>query len=596
MAGTPEQHIWILRNQLTTTRATIADEERKNGELTKENDLLKTLIGKLKTDVTKLTVHAKNCEKATGKAQKEAKHAKGNADHLINSQKGQLKNAERRYEAAARDLKLWTDKYGLSVNQPAEEKHALQLSVSEWQSKTEKARNEIASLEAQIEGTPEQIGLHQALEEWEEHQGCSAGFADFEDKLHDGKLRQQKLESDLTASRQHHQKTKSDLQALQVKAEQLEQANMAMQNGNNVYEYVQRIQQLESDLQTSIEQGQKIELDMKALEETAIQLERANKTFHDQAKTFHDQAKTDVVMFDDDMLEKQKLESNLRAFQERHQETESSMKILQGKADQLERANKSLQDQDELRKDMLHKLESDLEASKVQCVETDSNMRALQDKADQLEVDLRTTIEQHQTTKSNTEALQEKAEQLEVDLRNTKEQYQTTKSNMTAVQGEADRLRLDLKTTKEQYQTSVSDMEALQGKVDQLESDLEATREQYQTTKSNMEALQGKADQLEQANKSLQKEHERLQAKAFEKREQDDKANNETADAVQRDEERMSLMDQENNSKKLEQDSKAQHLRTETPMEAERSQVSSSAYTMGSSPVSSYPAQIPYSY
>ncbi len=561
MAGTPEQHIWILRNQLTTTRATIADEERKNGELTKENDLLKTLIGKLKTDVTKLTVHAKNCEKATGKAQKEAKHAKGNADHLINSQKGQLKNAERRYEAAARDLKLWTDKYGLSVNQPAEEKHALQLSVSEWQSKTEKARNEIASLEAQIEGTPEQIGLHQALEEWEEHQGCSAGFADFEDKLHDGKLRQQKLESDLTASRQHHQKTKSDLQALQVKAEQLEQANMAMQNGNNVYEYVQRIQQLESDLQTSIEQGQKIELDMKALEETAIQLERANKTFHDQAKT-------DVVMFDDDMLEKQKLESNLRAFQERHQETESSMKILQEKADQLERANKSLQDQDELRKDMLHKLESDLEASKVQCVETDSNMRALQDKADQLEV----------------------------DLRNTKEQYQTTKSNTTAVQGEADRLRLDLKTTKEQYQTSVSDMEAFQGKVDQLESDLEATREQYQTTKSNMEAIQGKADQLEQANKSLQKEHERLQAKAFEKREQDDKANNETADAVQRDEERMSLMDQENNSKKLEQDSKAQHLRTETPMEAERSQVSSSAYTMGSSPVSSYPAQIPYSY
>ncbi len=52
----------------------------------------------------------------------------------------------------------------------------------------------------------------------------------------------------------------------------------------------------------------------------------------------------------------------------------------------------------------------------------------------------------------------------------------------------------------------------------------------------------------------MQNENERLQAKAFEKREQDDKANNEIVDAVQRDEERIRLMDQKHHSKKLEQD------------------------------------------
>lgn len=70
---------------------------------------------------------------------------------MVNSQKGQLKSAERRYEAAARDLKEWTEKYGF-VERPAEEKAALQKRLSEWQSKAEKARNEIAALKEVLQG------------------------------------------------------------------------------------------------------------------------------------------------------------------------------------------------------------------------------------------------------------------------------------------------------------------------------------------------------------------------------------------------------------------------------------------------------------
>lgn len=100
----------------------------------------------LKEAYAKLEKHTKNCEKATNKAQRDVKHAKGYADHIVGSQKGNLKSAERRYEEAARELKEWRDRYGWAVEKPAEEKAALHRRLSEWQSKAEKAWNEIAAL------------------------------------------------------------------------------------------------------------------------------------------------------------------------------------------------------------------------------------------------------------------------------------------------------------------------------------------------------------------------------------------------------------------------------------------------------------------
>lgn len=130
----------LLENHSAGTALTTA-----NQNLTAENQ-------SLKDEFAKLEKHTKNCEKATGRAQKEAKNAKGHADHLINSQKGQLRNAERRYEEAARELKEWRDMYEWSVGKPSEEKYALQVRLSEWQSKAEKARNEIAAFKAGLQG------------------------------------------------------------------------------------------------------------------------------------------------------------------------------------------------------------------------------------------------------------------------------------------------------------------------------------------------------------------------------------------------------------------------------------------------------------
>lgn len=106
----------------------------------------------LKEAYAKLEKHAKNCEKATNKAQRDAKHAKGYADHIVGSQKGNLKSAERRCEEAARELKEWRDRYGWAVEKPAEEKAALDRRLSEWQSKAEKAWNEIAALKGGSQG------------------------------------------------------------------------------------------------------------------------------------------------------------------------------------------------------------------------------------------------------------------------------------------------------------------------------------------------------------------------------------------------------------------------------------------------------------
>ena len=113
--------------------------------LTSENETLKDTLAKLQK-------HAKNCEKATAKAQKDAENAKGLATHSINSQKGQLVSAEKRYGIAARELKVWKDRYG-DVEKPAEQIDALQKILRKWSSKAEDLQGEIARLKKDERGS-----------------------------------------------------------------------------------------------------------------------------------------------------------------------------------------------------------------------------------------------------------------------------------------------------------------------------------------------------------------------------------------------------------------------------------------------------------
>ena len=76
----------------------------------------------MKEEFHKLEKRTKGAEKAATKAQNEAKHAKGFADHCVNSQKGQLKSAERGFAEATRELKEWKERYACVVEKPAEEK------------------------------------------------------------------------------------------------------------------------------------------------------------------------------------------------------------------------------------------------------------------------------------------------------------------------------------------------------------------------------------------------------------------------------------------------------------------------------------------
>ena len=117
--------------------------------LTNSNKGLTAEVRSLKEALNKQTKHTKACEKATTKAQTEAKDAKGLAEHTINSQKGQLKSAEGRFTEAYRELKEWKGRYGSGVEKPAEEIAALQARLSEWQSEAEKASHESATLKGQ---------------------------------------------------------------------------------------------------------------------------------------------------------------------------------------------------------------------------------------------------------------------------------------------------------------------------------------------------------------------------------------------------------------------------------------------------------------
>ena len=549
--------------------AALEEETRQKLQAAKSNEQLKGEIQTLKADYSKLESHAKACEKVTNKGLKDVRAAKGYADHLVNSQKGQTKNAERRYEAAAQELKAWKDRYGESVNKPAEDLHALQVSVAEWQGKAEQARIEIASLEGQIQGTPEKIGLHQALEQWEEHQGCSAEFAELEDKLDDAKRREKKLQLELTSSKQQHQKAKAANKALQTK-DHFEPTTEDQQETNN---YMERIAQLESALKASTEE-------IKTLQEDVNRLEGDKENLRIPEKI-------DVDMTDDDMLDKSKLLSDLKALQERHQQTELELNALEAEAQKLKQDNSAFQDYDKTRNEMVQKLESDLRTAKAEHQATKSDMEILQRKADQMESELSITKQEQQKSVSNLEALQGKADQMESELSITKQERQKSESNSEALQGKADRLEKDLETTLEKYQTMKSDTETLQGKANKLESDLSTAREQYRTVKSDIGTLQEKAD-------TLQKEMGRLQFEA-EKSGQDKEGNNGIANAVQPNiEEPVESLKQGANSGKPEQVAKAQHPRVETSKGNELSHVSSSANILRTLLFLSCLSQTPY--
>ena len=445
------------KHSLTAYTAALEEETRQKNELKASKEGLENGMLQFEEQLTELKTHIKNCEKATAKAQKDAKDAKGFADHRINSQKGQLKNAERNWDRVSRELRVWTEKYG-TVDKPAEEKLALQESVTELQSKAEEARKQITDLETQIRGTPEQMGLHQALEQWEEHQGCSKEFMEIEDKVNDLEKRENELKSDLMAKDQKYQKAKADIRSLQ---NQLRHFTQSQDNTD----YVQQILQLQSDRQAGAERIQQLELNLRAV---------ANQLMLTQGN-LQNQEKIDVSMSDEETIDKAKLESYVKAFQEQHQQTENNNIALKAKADQLEQENKAFHDGEKARNDSLEKLKSDL----------------------------RTEQASHQATKSDKEVLQGEAGQLERDLGITKEQYQKSKSNMEALQERVKTLESDLGTALGNHQTMKSNIEI-------AKKDLETAKNEHQQVKSELEDLQGKANGLEESNQLFQKKQKDL--------------------------------------------------------------------------------------
>ena len=149
-----------LERQLTDHHVTAATLLAPNNRLTAEATAVTTTNEELTASTETLQKHTKNCEKAIHRAQKQAQHAKGHAEHLIRSQKGQLSNAERRYEGASQELKEWRERYG-SVEALAAEKAALQKRVADWQSEAEKALSEIAKIKG---GSQRQQGSIEAGE------------------------------------------------------------------------------------------------------------------------------------------------------------------------------------------------------------------------------------------------------------------------------------------------------------------------------------------------------------------------------------------------------------------------------------------------
>ena len=109
------------------------------------NEHLATENESLKDSFSKIQKHTQDCENAANQAQKDAQNAKGYADFRIDGQRGQLRDAEKRYDIAAKELKEWKGRYG-SVEELEKKMKGMQESVSEWRDKAETAANRIASL------------------------------------------------------------------------------------------------------------------------------------------------------------------------------------------------------------------------------------------------------------------------------------------------------------------------------------------------------------------------------------------------------------------------------------------------------------------
>ena len=583
MAGNAGQHIAILRKQLDESSQALEEESGRIAQFKMANEYLQNEFQKSKTECARLENHAKECEKAVEKAQKSSKHDRSFAESTVKMQKVQLKNAEKSILEAKQALKEWTDKYGWSVDLPAQEKLALQASLAEWQSKAEKAHIQVASLEEQIQGTPDRVGLHQALEQWDEHQACSAGFADLEDKLYDGNMIKEKLESDLNNIKQKYQKAKNDIAELKSRVNQLEEARMTSQG-----------------LPITSEQVEQAEKAFQELQSKANQLESDKKVLQDQDKT-------------DEYIQRiQKLESDLNAATGDRQATDVKMKALQEQNDQLRQTNSAFLGQDGSHTEMLQKLDSGLKMEEEQHRTTKLNMETLQGKADQLELELRTAIEQNETINSSMAALQGKSDQLESDLRKANEHDQTTKSCMEALQGKADQLESDLKAQREHNQKIESDLEMLQDEADLLRSELlkqdgddeypgpgiEALEaeaeddrlwtEKQEKLKSEMRALKAENDQSDyrlcksdmeflEAHKSKQGEEDPEILEDIRRDLEAAKISPEVVEAVRRDIEAEKSKQVENSSLETVE----QH-----------SQVSSFAPILGLNPFKSYPEQI----
>ena len=535
----------------------LEDESRQKWELQTANQELKDENRNQKLHIVKLENHIKICEKAFTKAQDDTKDAMNNADRMYDRLKGVAKAADLKYKATAQNLKDWTERYGNQVEKPAEEKNALQLKVSEWQMKAEKAQNEIASLEEKIQKTPKEVGLHQALGQWEENQGCSAEVADLEDKLDDRMRLSQKLESDLKTSIEQHQKTKSDMEALQIKADKLEQANKAFEGFQVKADQLQSANRDLEKLQVKADQLEQVEKDYQELRVKVDHLEQVEKDYQElRVKVDHlESASRDLeeLQIKADQLEQIKKDyQELQVKADQLEQIKKDYQELQDKADQLEHANETLQDQDKTREYLMHiqKLESDLRKSSEHLQEIEGDMNALQEKLNQTEepngsfrgqekIDVRMPDddmqgkenERVQLRKSNM-ALKEEVvhleeankvlqfqdssyrdslESLELDLKASKEKFEGTESEKNKFQRKADQLESELKILKDQHQKTESEKKTLQESADQLKSNLESSKEQHQITKSEMEVLQEKVDQLEQDKKP-----ERLRIEALE--------------------------------------------------------------------------------
>lgn len=176
-------------------RKALEDAQGQIATLTSEKKQLLENIKNQKQEISTKEKHIMQAEEEVKKhkllveeADKNVKVAKGNAEHLIKSKKGQLVAAERNLGKAQRELKDVKAQHELCAKK-----------IEDFKVAETRKDGEIAKLKKEIEGTEEQVGLHQALEDWKEHQGCAQDIMKLEDDLSDFKEKHKKLKENLQA-------------------------------------------------------------------------------------------------------------------------------------------------------------------------------------------------------------------------------------------------------------------------------------------------------------------------------------------------------------------------------------------------------------